>query len=161
MNKGVIWLYLISAGLVLGTLAACSSTPPAELTEDDKAAIYAVVARRIFGEDPISENRPDIPTVHLTGTLTQPKQATAIASLADLPAKFGWVGDLAKVPRDDRGEVQGVVIGVRSIRQQDDGSVEAVGSLTCGSLCGMRRIYTVERTDGAWTVVSAGPKAVS
>ncbi len=75
---------------------------PSTLAADDRVAIYVAVLRRIFKDDQIFRSQPDI-AVHLTGALSEPQQATVLATLKDLPAKFGWIGHVSKAPRDDKG----------------------------------------------------------
>ena len=175
---------LIGLGLMLVALAACSTSSPSdsdrgaaaapagsagdqrdaaprELTEDDQAAIHSAVIRQIYKENPIFEGERDIPTVYLAGVFTEPLRTKVVATLGDLTHEFEWVRHQSEAPRDDRGEVIGVVISFGTISQLPDGSVHLMGRLLCGSLCGMFRTYTVKQVGGVWNVVDAGPIAVS
>lgn len=139
------------------------------LSDDDRCAIYAAVARQLytvdhtFGDDP-----PNFPVVYLVGNTYSPMaadtdvdvkesvQAAVVAALADLRARFIWVENRDEVPLDveTRGvEGGGAIFTLGAIELQEDGTVHVTASLYFASLGGGGTTYVLERAGGGWQIV--------
>lgn len=145
-------------GLIGGLLLAFSacSTPASTLTDSDRVAIWAAVARQLYTVDhTFGDDGPEFPIVYLQGNTTEPIRESVVAALDDLPAEFTWIHTRNDVPMDGstgRVEGGGAIFALGSIRLQEDGTVHVEGSLYFANLGAGGRTYVLERVNGEWRV---------
>jgi hypothetical protein len=141
---------------ILLALPACSASAPA-LTDDDRAEIYAAVARRLYTVDhTFGDNAPSFPAVYLEGSADERVRESVVAALADLPAEFVWIDSRSEISIDGTtGLVDGgdaAIFTLGDIHPQEDGTVQVEGSLYFANLGAGGRTYILERVDGEWRV---------
>ena len=153
---------------------AVDEAPRATLADDDLAAIYLAVIRRLYLVDHTFEEGHQFPAVYLLTTTDDsvgdpeaPKeegrripgfvQQVVIESLAAdpaIPARLTWVAGRDEVPMSAEGTVEGggAIFTLGNAHLQDDGRVLVSAGLYFAMLGAGGRTYVVEQVDGTWTV---------
>jgi len=152
------------------------SRPPAvdAAPEDDLAAMYAAVIRRLVTQDngnggpaldlanlylvyvtrdatpidPMAAPDPHVITVTLRDKIT--------AQLADLADTITWVASLANLPLEGIGATVvggGAVVSLGNIQPAESGTWRLYAGLYLGNLNGTGRIYILGSVDGVWQVI--------
>jgi hypothetical protein len=149
------------------------------LPEDDMAAVYAAVIRRLLTTD--SNNPPgalDLSSLYLLSTTSDatpinptaapdPHLLTATlrdeisSQLADLSAGIHWVAGMDSLSFEGPNMTVaggGVVISLGNIHPGDGETCQVYGALQVGSLDGTGRVYVLAKTDGTWQITgTTGP----
>jgi hypothetical protein len=147
----------------------------AALDDDDLAAIYLAVVRRLYLVDHTFEEGHQFPAVYLLTTTDDsvgdpeaPKgegqrisgfvQQVVIEALSSDPAiaaSVAWVDSRDEVPMDEHGTVEdgGAIFTLGNAHRQDDGSVLVSAGLYFGMLGAGGRTYVLQEGDGGWQVV--------
>jgi len=137
-------------------------TPTPSLSEDNQAAIYAVVVRQLYTVAQSIGQPPDSLVVYLlqatqdgtvdprapyaeTRLLPESVQTATIATLSDMPAEFLWHAP----PEGDTG----AVVNLGNVHLQEDDTVVVSASLYSPRLGIIGQIYILKQVDGVWQVV--------
>jgi hypothetical protein len=162
-------LVLVLLGAIAAGCAAETLEPP---TQEETAAIYAVVIRQIYTEDDTFGGTLQPPTLYILGTtddragdpgsqaanpalIAAPVRESLITLLADLPTELIWVETREEVPLEaDTGAVVdgGALITLGNVAPQSDGSLHVAASIYRASLAAGGQTYILEEIDGVWTI---------
>lgn len=145
-----------------------------DLTAQEQAEIYAVVARQLytvdhtFGDIPPNWSMLYLITVTDDGvgdpntlknepvTLEQAIQTGLATRLEDLPAKIVWIETRETATLDPQtGAVengQGAIITLGNIHPQEDGTLHVPASLYFASTGGTGKTYILTKIDGTWQI---------
>lgn len=144
-----------------------------ELTDDDRAAVYAAVVRRLVTVDHTFGSRPpEFPVLFIVSTtddsvgdpnapqldpqvLSEALQQAVTAAVADLHIVIQWVDSGFDVPLEqvgDRVQGGGMRITLGNLHLQDDGSLLVSGSTYLANLAAGGRTYVLKKVDGTWTI---------
>jgi hypothetical protein len=143
------------------------------LPEDDLAAVYAAVIRRLLTTDNnaatgsldlsgvylsyvTSDATPIDPTAapdpHLLAAALRDK---ITSRLADLDAGLHWVAGMGNVPLDASGATVtggGVAVNLGNVLPGGAGTYQVYGGLYFSNSKGTGRVYLVAKVDGTWQI---------
>ena len=159
------------AFIIISILLAGCNPAPAQLSEQDMAAIYQAVIRQIYLVDNTFGGEVDTPMLYIIRAtddmsgdpnadeansilLSEKTQQDISNALADLNAKIVWVDNFEQVSIDDTGIVSdgGAIVTLGNIKMENENKVLVPVSLYFANLGAGGRTYIVEKKYGVWTV---------
>ena len=173
-NRLLFFLSLAVFVALIAIPAACKTDRPASsLTTEDEAAIYAVVVRQLATVDDTYGGHLNPPTLYIIrstddkagnpiGKQSQPAlilqtvQNRITDALNTLSAEIIWIDEFknAEFEEGTGGSVKGggAIITLGNIYLQEDGSVQAAGSIYIANLGAGGTTYILEKIDGVWEI---------
>jgi hypothetical protein len=170
MRNEVLSMVFLSLLILLTFLPACT-TSESVLTEDDQAAIYTAVIRRVYLVNNTFGDRrfPVIYLVRATddgvGDPAAPRTESVLlaktiqeavkTALDNLLTDFIWIDDRNEVIDSHTSLVEegnGAVITVGNIHIREDRTVLVSASIYIASLAGGGMTYIVEKVDNTWKI---------